>query len=298
MERNLNIDIFRLFLSLLIITPHIQPLFEEDSLMGWLISNGIARIAVPCFFLISGYFMHQKFSDKVLLRKYLLHLLIIYIVWSLIYLPTYYNTVEPRSLITFTLMGYYHLWFLPALIVGVILLYASQRVIQKDNFILVIAIILYLSGFLIESLNFPYRIFYNGIFFGFPFIVFGYYLKKNEKSIKQDYIYILLMISLLFLFVESYLGYRSDFYRNIFLSLSILCPVLFLLILRLKPRRYNNNYIGAIASGIYLVHILVITQIFPLAETYNIYKLPLIILVSMILSIFTTLINKRLNIFL
>ena len=49
MERNIRLDYFRIILSLLVITIHAQFLFSENSLIGWLISNGIARIAVPCF---------------------------------------------------------------------------------------------------------------------------------------------------------------------------------------------------------------------------------------------------------
>lgn len=299
MKRNLRIDYFRIVLSLLVITLHAQPLFSEDSLAGWFISNGIARIAVPCFFIISGYFLHLKIDDNKALRKYLSHILIIYIVWSIIYLPTYYQTIEPRSLITFALMGYYHLWFLPALIVGILLLVIFKKFIKNDNYLLTIGIILYLTGYIMENLELPYRSFCNGIFIGYPFIVLGYYLQNRNipDRIKKRYAYIILLFTLATLLIESYWGFKLETYHNIFISLYIICPILFICILK-GSSVATKDYIGKLASGIYYVHILVLSVIIPLSETGNIYKLPSIAAVSILLSIFIIIINKRIRIFL
>ena len=81
MQRNITLDYYKIALSILVISIHIQSLFSVDSLLGWFISNGIARIAVPSFFLISGYYLYDKMGDRMVVKKYLLHLLVIYIVW-------------------------------------------------------------------------------------------------------------------------------------------------------------------------------------------------------------------------
>ncbi|MFV0417596.1 MAG: acyltransferase family protein [Dysgonomonas sp.] len=300
MERNLRIDYFRIALSLLVITPHAQPLFSEDSLIGWLISNGIARIAVPCFFIISGYFLYLKINNTKALKKYLLHILIVYLVWSVIYLPTYYSTIEPRSLITFALMGYYHLWFLPALIVGILLLLIFKKFIKSTHYLLAIGIILYLTGYVMENSGYPYRSFYNGIFMGYPFIVSGYYLKNKNiaDKINKRHAYVIVLFTLTALLIESYLGFKSEVYHNIFLSLYIICPLLFICILKSAELVTTRYYIGKLASGIYYIHILVLSAIIPLSETHNIYKLPAIAAISILLSIFIIIINKRIRIFL
>lgn len=299
-DRSLKLDYFKFFLSILVITPHIQPLFEEDSLVGWLISNGIARIAVPCFFLISGYFIHLRLDNKEKLKKYLLHLLIVYTTWSFIYLPIYYTTIEPRSLITFAFMGYYHLWFLPALILGIIILLILRRIAQSDTLLFISGITLFIAGYLMENNNFHYRSFYNGVFFGYPFIVLGYLIRKNnlEAKLKNKILLPFLFISLGTLSLESFLGYNNNIYHNVFLSLYVLSPILFMCVLKGAEYEKSNDYIGKLASGIYYIHILVLTIIVPLSETHNIYKFPLIAIVSIILSIFIILINKPIKIFL
>jgi len=300
MERNLRLDYFRIILSILVITPHAQPLFSEDSLAGWLISNGIARVAVPCFFIISGYFLHLKLDDNKALKKYLSHILIVYLVWSLIYLPVYYQSIEPRSLITFAFMGYYHLWFLPALIIGILMLILMRKLVKNDSLLLLTGIILYGTGYLMESLNLPYRSFYNGLFFGYPFIVLGYIIQRKniEGKVKRRYLYIGLLISLTTLLIESYLGYKEEMYRNILLSLYIICPLLFISIEKGAAYVLAKDYAAKLASGIYYIHILVLTLIIPLAEADNIYKLPAIAAISILLSIFIIFINKRIRILL
>lgn len=299
-ERNLQLDYFRVILALLVITPHAQPLFSEDSLVGWLISNGIARVAVPCFFIISGYFLQSKLKDNKALKRYLSHILVVYIVWSLIYLPTYYSAIEPRSFITFALMGYYHLWFLPALIVGTLILIAANKFIKNEVILLIGGVVLFTAGYLMENYNLPYRTFYNGLFFGYPFIVLGYFLKKTkaEIRIKAIFIYLTLAVSVFMLLTESYLGYKEGIYYNVFLSLYIICPALFICVLKFSKYKKAKDYIGKLSSGIYYTHILVLTSIIPLSETDNIYKLPLIAIISIVLSIFIIYINKRVKIFL
>ncbi|WP_029904387.1 acyltransferase [Prevotella sp. 10(H)] len=300
MERNIILDYFKIILSLLVITIHTQSLFDEDSVYGWLISNGIARIAVPCFFIISGYFINKKLEDKQVLKEYLLHILLVYIIWSLIYLPTYYNTIEPRSLITFALMGYYHLWFLPALIIGIIMLAVVEKIFQNNLFVLLSGIILFVAGYIMENADMPYRSFCNGIFFGYPFLALGWYIRKKDliKNIPNIYLYPLILISLCTLIIESYCGYKNEFYHNLFISLMVLCPVLFMLILKNSKSISKGNSAGKLSAAIYYVHILVITLIIPVSDSNNIYKLPLIMIVSILLAIFIVGINKRIKIFL
>lgn len=299
MERNIRLDYFRIILSLLVITVHTQSLFSNDSLTGWLISNGIARIAVPCFFVISGYYLHLRLDNKKAIKRYLLHIFIVYIVWSFIYLPTYYNTIEAPSLITFAIMGYYHLWFLPAFLLGMLMLLALKKFIKNNDLLLLSGIILFITGYILEIYGLPYRAFCNGIFFGFPFIVLGYYIqKKRYVNINPLYLYMVLFISLITLLIESYQGYKTNIYHNLFLSLYILCPVLIICIQKGVNHSVEKYDISKLAGGIYFVHILVAGQIIPIAETNNIYRLPFIMIVSVLLAIFIVLINKRIKILL
>lgn len=300
MERNLKLDYFKIILSLLVITVHSQPLFDEGSLTGWLISNGIARIAVPCFFIISGYYIHRKLEDIKHLKRYLLHLLVVYITWSLIYFPVYYSSIEPRSLITFALMGYYHLWFLPALILAIILLALGRKFLKEDKLILYSGIILFLIGYLMENSNFPYRTFCNGLFFGYPLVSLGYFIYRKNITfkIKNQLLYPILVISTLFLLLESFLGYKEEVYHNLFISFYFISPALVIWALNSNIKSKANTYVSQLAAGIYYIHIFVLTLIIPLTETFNINKLPYIAFISILLAIFITFVNKRIKIFL
>ena len=254
MERNIRLDYFRIILSLLVITVHTQSLFSNDSLTGWLISNGICRVAVPCFFLIRGYYLH---------------------------------------------FGYYHLWYLPALLLGILMLLALKKFIKNNNLLLVSGILLYITGYILENCGLPYRVFCNGIFFGFPFIVLGYYIQKmGYVNVKSLHLYIILFISLITLLLESYQGYKTNIYHNLFLSLYILCPLLIICIQKRAKYNIEKYDISKLAAGIYFVHILVAGQIIPIAETNNIYRLPFIMIVSVLLAIFIVLIDKRIKILL
>ncbi|MBB4035663.1 surface polysaccharide O-acyltransferase-like enzyme [Dysgonomonas hofstadii] len=302
MERIIRLDYFRLILSLLVITIHMQPLFGEDSLAGWLISNGIARIAVPFFFILSGYFISTKLDDRKYTKNYLLHLLIMYIVWSLLYLPTYYQEIEPRSFITSALLGYYHLWFLPALIIAVILLLIVKRFINNDRIILYTGFPLFIIGYYLEYKGLYYRTYCNGLFFGYPFLVLGYCINKRIwiERFKGFRLYLFLIIGLVFLFLDSYLGYVLNTHKNMIIALYIFCPMLFVLLLKGAKKKIVSGKInpGQLATGIYYIHILVIALAVPLSETYNIVTYPIVATLSILLSIFVIFVNKRIKIFL
>lgn len=302
MERNIWLDYFKIILSILVVTIHMQPLFGNYDFGGWAISNGIARIAVPCFFIISGYFIDIKLNDKKALKRYLLHIFIVYIVWSVIYIPIYYtHIINLRAFVSFFIFGYYHLWFLPGLIVGILMLAIIHRYIKNTTFILFISLALFVVGYIIEYKQLlSYHLFCNGVFFGFPFISLGYYIKKKklEKVIPDYFLYIMVGISLTTLLIESYCSMQRDVVQNFYLSLYILCPTIILCILK-RPKKRGQKYgISNISAGIYYIHILVITEIIPLNDSYNIYRLPLVVILSVLLSIFIIRINKRIKIFL
>lgn len=296
-ERNLTLDYFKLILSFLVILIHMQPLLGRYDLGGWLISNGIARIVVPCFFIISGYFISDKLNDKKALKKYLLHLLLVYMVWTLIYLPLYYD-LALRSVVAIWVGGYYQLWYIPALILGAILLYGTKKILKNDQIILALSLFIFIVGYGLEFYISDPRIVRNGFFIGFPFITIGYYLKEKSLKVNSFFLIIFSLIGLALLMGESYMGYFRNFYQDSYFSTLIFCPALFLLVLKRSKYCVDKRYIGNLAAAIYYIHIIVITAIIPLSISYNIYKYPLVVAISILLSIVIIELNKRIKIFL
>ena len=82
MERNYNIDTMKCFCIIAVVCIHTCP-FAEKSL--GLIINVISRVAVPLFFISSGYLFYSKFSKKYT-KRYFIKILKIYISWTLFYI--------------------------------------------------------------------------------------------------------------------------------------------------------------------------------------------------------------------
>lgn len=86
--KNLAIDALRLPLIILVVFIHMNPTFDSVGYWGLTI-NTIAQVAVPCFFVIAGYFfVGNKLLTlemyKVKLKKRVVTLLIPYLLWNLV----------------------------------------------------------------------------------------------------------------------------------------------------------------------------------------------------------------------
>lgn len=303
MERNITLDFFRLILSLLVITIHIQPLFSKDSITGWVISDGIARIAVPCFFIINGYYVATKIDNFSSVKKYLGHLLLVYIVWSLVYLYSTFQDMTALSLAKTLIIGYCHLWYLPALVLSVFLLYLIKKYTKLGvSVILIIGVILFAVGYIFEPMRTNAATFRNGLFIGFPFVAMGYYIKVKSADInfKKSVLLIIAVLSLIGIGIESYFAYKIDFQREFYILLLVCCPALFLLTLKYKVNKPAESFLGNIgnfSAVIYYAHWYVIWRLINMPEEYRIYDLPLILMILTLISIVIVYINKRVKIF-
>ncbi len=77
MERNITLDYFKIFLSVLVITIHFHSKSADyySDLATSFICNGIARIAVPCFFIINGFYLY-RLKDRKSIGNYLSKILV------------------------------------------------------------------------------------------------------------------------------------------------------------------------------------------------------------------------------
>ncbi|WP_409574418.1 acyltransferase family protein, partial [Salmonella enterica] len=72
--------------------------------------NGIFRLSVPLFLIITGYFFIRIETGKQFI-KWLSRMLILYIVWSIIYLPFWLGDTKMITAIINIFNGYYALWY-------------------------------------------------------------------------------------------------------------------------------------------------------------------------------------------
>ena len=126
------LDLCRLAAALLVITIHTAPLSDVSAGADFFLTRILARVAVPCFFMLTGYFLEkgQWHGMGHTLGKTAL----IYAFSVLLYLPLnlYAGAFAPFSpgqfLKELLVDGtFYHLWYLPAVLLGVPVAWALRR---------------------------------------------------------------------------------------------------------------------------------------------------------------------------
>ncbi|MEG0297803.1 MAG: acyltransferase family protein [Clostridium sp.] len=297
MCKNFNaLDLMKFILSLFIIAIHFPPLDSYSSLGSFLFTEGLSRIAVPLFFITSGFFFAYKdINNNKSIYIYIRNLIKLYIFWSIIYLPysIYDWVINDKNLLldiliyikNFLFVGsFIQLWFFIALALGIILLIILLKKFSINK-ILFLSFILYLIGVFGDSyygfLNhipsikriydtylFIFETTKNGVFFGFFFVTLGYYI--NIKDIKSTKTIAITgsLLSLILILVEAlfikFLDYALDF--NMYFSL---IPASFFIFILIKEIKLPNNPIYPTLRKssvlIFEIHPLISALIFVLA---------------------------------
>ena len=189
-SHNAAIDIAKLILAFLVIGIHTEPFG-----FSFLLDKGFAvltRICVPFFFVTSSFFVFSKRNDPI---KYITRLLILYCVWSFIYLPFDLSTLKQTSTWDTLLLFYWNgnnhaLWYLWGSIIGFLITYLLSKHL-KPNTILIIGIIFLTIGCIKSTYaTMLERIFSihisdplgsrNGLFYAFPYYSLGLFIAKKR----------------------------------------------------------------------------------------------------------------------
>lgn len=286
-----SIDIARYISALLVVCIHTFPFLEISKTFNTYWIHTICRLAVPFFFTTSGFFLFQKFkaddenANEERLKKTLLRLLRIYLIWTVIYLPYTifdytHNGFHITYLITyvrdFLLNGsYYHLWFLPALMLADVIVYYLYK--KKGlYFTLKVTLALYVLGYFINvytpvwenltGISFFFGFFTkvfstarNGIFFGPMFIAIGLLLSRTRRLPKKVSL-IGFVISFVLLCVEVLLYNHFHILRDLTSMYICLIPAIYFLVnylLKVKiPYRRMFTILRHDSLMIYTSHIL------------------------------------------
>ena len=271
--RNNNIDILKIVLAFLVIALHIFPVTKLKGIEGLLsyeIASGITRIAVPTFFLISGYFLRNKLNDTVYLWKYAKRILLLYVVWQVLYLPDLIHSYKlgwfkHTAMILKLVYGYWHLWYLLATVLAVGLLYAVRNCTLQAKWIIIVVLltvgyalqIAIQSGALHRYLNveFVYELAgtsRNFLFFSFPMLLIGTLYESWKLPVsKLKSFYLPLWIVLL---VEVGLYYTFKVKAMDFLIVLPLLSMLTFHIANEAKAVANITISSTLSLGIYLTH--------------------------------------------
>ena len=284
MSKKINIDIWRFIVSFLIVAIHISPFAKISPEFDFFFTRILGRIAVPLFLMITGYYiLDRSLKDKQVLVDYTKKILKIYFLCILLYLPIniYMGSFKNIDIITilkdvFINGTLYHLWYFPALIVGVWITYYLVKKLGRKK-ALITAILLYIIGVFGDSYygitimnqitkniyEFMSNIFdytRNGLFYVPIFICLGHIVKADtRKSTKFNLLYVLLFF--VFMSVEGSILHYYNLQRHDSMYLFLIPLMYFLFCYLMDQSKTSNKKIRNIATYIYIFHPLFIVGI-------------------------------------
>ncbi len=227
-------DAFKWLAAFLVVAVHTSPLESIWPYGDFLLTRIAARLAVPFFFMLTGYFTVQvKKTEK--------KLLLLYLGVTCLYLPVQiYKYMGGETFTAGRILKdiffdgtFYHLWYLPACMLGLALMTLFLKC-GKENAV-AISILLYVIGLLGDSyfglvrlspfLSKVYDGMFtcfsytrNGIFMAPLFLLLGRLFREQEKKGKQnknkEKELILFLCSFVLMIQEALLLHNTDWQRH------------------------------------------------------------------------------------
>lgn len=293
----LSIDYLRLISSLLVVAIHIYPFATINTNLDFLFTHVFCRIAVPLFIMITGYFLLPKIlNNKKKLINYTKKIIKIYICCIILYLPIniYAKTYTNLNFITlikaiFINGTFYHLWYFPALIAGIWIIYFLLKNYRKRSIIITISL-LYLIGLFGDSYyglttNVPIlKTFYNfifqitdytrnGLFYVPIFLYLGYQFNNKKYKFNLQTNIIFLLLNIILMEIEGFLLYHFNIQRHDSMYLFLIPTMFFIFHLLLHNSTNTNKKIRTISTIIYIIHPLVIIILRAIAKILNLQNI-------------------------
>lgn len=270
-EKSGMFDLFRLIAAVLVIAIHISPLENINRNADFFLTRVLARLAVPFFFTVTGFFTDLEHPKKELVK-----LIKMYLSVTLLYLPlgiysgylsdlSFWKAVKTLAFDGF----FYHLWYFPACIAGIIIVHFLKKTDAKKA--LTAAAVLYLTGVFgdsyygISEMILPLGIFYsklfcvfsytrNGLFFAPIFLLTGSELKKINLYPDRKKLIIALEISFVLMTAEAFLLHGFGIPRHDSMYI-FLVPTMLLLFESLRSIKIPQQPVmRKISMRIYIIH--------------------------------------------
>lgn len=144
-----SLDWFRLPAALLVTAIHTSPLSSFSPQADFWLTRVLARIAVPFFFMVSGFFLPDSFAK---LRKQEKKLFFLYALSIVLYLPLNLYAGQLSGITAGAFLKqlffdgtFYHLWYLPAVMEGMLLVWLLKRALPLSGCLAVTGL-LFLAG--------------------------------------------------------------------------------------------------------------------------------------------------------
>lgn len=284
-QKTINMDICRLLAAFMIVAIHVYPFENISPQLDYFFTRVIFRIAVPFFLMLTGYFLIPKMlKDKQMLIKYTKKIVKLYLISMLIYLPIniymgYFQQFNLFNFIKDILFDgtFYHLWYFPALLLGLWLNYIIFTK-GKQKIIFPLILLLFLIGLLGDSYygfiskisvlrSFYDCLFYffdytrNGFFYTPIFLYIGYAIYSTDRILSAKKKIFLLLVNLILMGIEGMLLYQFKIPRHTSMYF-FLIPTAYFLFSFLREREWKRNKkVCHMATWLYILHPLFIVFI-------------------------------------
>ncbi len=290
--KKINIDLIRLVATFMVVAIHIYPLSIFNDALDYTFTRILFRCAVPLFFLITGYYiLPRALKDIARLKDYTKKIAKIYFLSIMIYLPVniyngYFTNFNIIMLLKDIFINgtFYHLWYFPALILGIWVTYLLVNMFNKKTSLIVV--FLYLIGIFGDayygiSVNIPFlkfiysfifRIFNyarNGLFMAPIFLYMGYAFKTNSTKLNFKTNTIVCIISLILMLIEGLILKKFSIPKHTSMYI-FLIPLMYNLFAILINSNKSNKTIRNLATWIYILHPLFIIIIRLMSKILNI----------------------------
>lgn len=280
-----GLDDFRMVAAFLVVAIHTSPLLAFTETGDFFLTRILARVAVPFFFMVSGFFALKGENTGGTVRKFMKKTAILYGISMLLYVPLnlYNHYFQMEGFLKNFLKDiffdgtFYHLWYLPAAIEGAAVAYFLLKKLGNKG-ALSVSLVLYLIGLFgdsyygvikgIPGLSGLYeRIFSisaytrNGIFFAPVFFVMGsiWAGKLSAGKGKPHHISFVVPAAglaecFLAMTAEGMLLHRFSIQRHDSMYVMLLPTMYFLFWLLTAFRQKGNPLLRKIAMIIYIIH--------------------------------------------
>lgn len=288
MEKNYNLELIRIISFISVIVIHVTNYYcraygeiSQGEYLFSMILDVLARVSVPCFFMITGALLlgREEPLKKHVKRLYRFFIVlvvwsVVYILWNNLYMKTPYDVrkllFEPAEP---------HLWYLYAMIPIYMVLPFFQVMCKHMNlrmeqaFLVVITaavIFNYLATFGHEEAYYDLPLIGDRIYTYYIFI--GYYIYKYRKHVIRDQripLVIFIVCMVLNIGLTGYCTIKDGIHCEQFMEygnpiIALAAAMFFMFIIRLKKsefapgeraKKIMNTFCGC-SFGIYLIHII------------------------------------------
>jgi len=312
------IDNFRLVAALLIVAIHTAPLASFSESADFLVTYCFGRIGVPFFLMVTGFFVLAPYQRRNANRfssgqseridygdsgrtgngsigKFLRKTAVLYGASTLLYFPLKLYSKNLSDSVGGWLKEiffdgtFYHLWYLPAVILGCLLLVVLLRFCSPLT-ISAVVFVLYIFGVLGDSYyglvsEVPFfKIVYegifqvssytrNGIFFAPVFLWLGVLLANGKIKISREHARVGFVVSMAAMLAEGFLSFHFQWQKHNSLYFLLLPVMFYLFELLLSMRGKEIACARELSMYIYILHPLCIVVVRGVAGVLKMSKL-------------------------